>query len=134
MRELLCKAKEKKSNQWAEGYYYRLWSCSDGIMYDVHCIHHYDMNESYEIKIDTLCQLTHMTDVNGKKVWENDIVKTSNGFTLQVVWSDKYQEFLFKNLEGGYDFMNGMISELSTFSKDKKFEVVGNMFDRRKLT
>ena len=130
MRELLCKSKRKDNNEYIEGYYYKSWACKNGNKYDVHLIHNYELDDSYEIDIDTLCQLTHMTDVNGCKVWENDIVETPNGFTLQVVWSDKYQEFMFKNLKGGYDFMIGKISELKSFTKDKKFEVVGNVFDK----
>ena len=131
MREILCKAKMKDNNIWIEGYYYKSWGGANDTIYNIHFIHSYNMNESYEIDIDTLCQLTHMTDINGNKVWENDIVKTTNGFTLQVVWSDKYQEFMFKNLKGGYDFMIGKVYELSSVSRDKKFEVVGNVFCRK---
>ena len=130
MRELLCKGKRKDNNEWFEGYYYKSWVCKNGKKYDVHMIHNYELDDAYEIEIDTLCQLTHMTDVNECKVWENDIVETTNGFTLQVIWSDEYQEFLFKNLKGGYAFMKDLVSELSSFTRDKQFEVVGNVFDK----
>ncbi len=130
MRELLCKAKEKKTNEWIEGYYYRSWGCKNGIMYDVHLIHNYDMDESYEIDINTLCQLTHLKDINGCKVWENDVVKTPNGFMLQVVWSDEFQEFMFKNIKGGCSFIEKKMRVLSAYTRDNKFEVVGNAFYR----
>jgi hypothetical protein len=129
MREILCKAKRKDNGKWIEGYYFKSWACKNGNKYDVHLIHNYELDDGWKIDVNTLCQLTHMTDVNGNKIWENDIVITSNGFVLQVVWSDKYQEFLFKNLKGGYDFMKGMVSELSSFTRDKKIKIVGNVFD-----
>ena len=129
MRELLCKAKRKDNNEWFEGYYYKSWVCKNGKKYYVHMIHNYELDDAYEIEIDTLGQLTHMNDVNECKVWENDIVETTNGFTLQVIWSDNYQEFLFKNLKGGYAFMKDLVSELSSFTKDKDIKIVGNIFD-----
>lgn len=133
MREIICKAKrkdiDKVTDKWIEGYYV----CFNGERHRIYT-GHADINytlypEYYEIDINTICQLTHMTDINGDKVWENDIVETSNGFLLQVVWSDEYQEFLFKNLKGGYDFMIGKVSELSSFTRDKKFKIVANVFD-----
>lgn len=145
MRELLCKAKRKEKErypeelQWVEGYllkyentYYicpKPYLVEEGWSHEV-LDRQYIFGQFVLIDEETLCQLTHMTDINGKKVWENDIVKTSNGFILQVVWSDEYQEFLFKNIKGGYDFMKGMISELKSFTKDNKFRIIGNAFYR----
>ena len=130
MRELLCKAKREYGDEWIKGYYV----CFNNEHHRIYtgCIKK-DLDEYYhkwnQIKPDTLCQKTHMKDINGKEVWENDIVETSNGFLLQVVWSDKYQEFLFKNLKVPYDFMKNNPSELDAFAKDKKIKIVGNMFD-----
>ena len=130
MREILFKAKEKTTNKWIEGYYYKSWGCNDGRMYDIHYIHNYDMDESYEIDINTLCQLTNMTDINGDKVWENDVIESLlNRFTLQVVWSDEHHDFLFKNIEGGYDFMIGKVYEFNSLRNSKNIKIVGNIFD-----
>lgn len=130
MREILFKGKRKDNNEWIVGYYFKSWSCKDGKRYDVHLIHNYELDDAYEIYPDTLCQLTHMTDINGDRLWENDIVESlSNTFVLQVVWSDEYQEFLFKNIEGGCSFIECKARELSSYTRDKKIKIVGNVFD-----
>lgn len=132
MREILCKAKRKDNGKWIEGYYLKSWACRNGNKYDVHLIHNYELDDGWEIDIDTLCQLTHMTDINGKQIWENDVVKTSNDFVLQVVWSDESQEFMFKNLKDSGYFEN-KARVLSAYTRDKKVKVIGNVFDNKRL-
>ena len=129
MREIICKAKRKDNNQWIEGYYYKSWGCRNGIRYDEHFLHNYDLDDDYIINVDTLSWFIGKTDIDGNKIWENDIVETENGFHLQIVWSEKFNEFMYKNLNKGYDFMIGKVSELSAFTRNKNVKVIGNIFD-----
>lgn len=123
MREIICKAKRKDNGEWIEGYY-----CYD--TNDKPCIQALVTHEFKEYDPKTLCWLTHMKDINGDEIWENDIIEClSNNFVLQVVWSDECQQFLFEILEGGYDFMIGKAYELSAVARDKKIKIVGNIFD-----
>lgn len=66
MREILFKAKRKDDGEWVEGYYF----------YNANIKKHYIKTWIcyYEVDQETICQYIGLTDKNGKKIWENDIV------------------------------------------------------------
>lgn len=75
MREILFKAKRKDNGEWVEGYYVydnvknKAFICATRLLYEW-------LPKVMWIEVDpnTICQFTGMTDKNGKRIWENDVV------------------------------------------------------------
>ena len=134
MREILFRAKRKnwrelsKEEWWVEGSYHHQTD-----YYGESCDKHYiiDGTETdmegygghYEIDPETLCQYTGLNDGNGKRIWENDIVKHERSDTIGTVkW---YQE----------DYVGWCVDDVcideQQFTDEmwNECEVIGNAFD-----
>ena len=138
MREILFRAKRKnwqefpKEEWWVEGSYHHQTD-----YYGESCDKHYiidgtetDMEgygEHYEIDPETLCQYIGMVDRNGKRIWEDDIIKHEISDTLGTVkW---YQEDYV-----GWCVDDVMIDEQQfTDEMWNECEVIGNAFDDKHL-
>lgn len=70
-REIIFKAKRKDNGRWVVGGYFS--EPYTDKKYIVRWIG-LGFHEFVEVVPDTLCQYTGLTDKNGKKIWENDIL------------------------------------------------------------
>ena len=138
MREILFRAKRKDNGEWVEGYLF-----DDGFSKPKRYFVGGIVVEPYigtanddwnitgidfcEIDPETLCQFTGMMDKNGKRIWEDDIVKHEISDTLGTVkW---YQEDYV-----GWCVDDVMIDEQQfTDEMWNECEVIGNAFDDKHL-
>lgn len=129
MREILFKAKRVNNGEWVEGYYLRdqyhiggkdiIFYRKDSDRFTVY---------TDRIDIETLCQFTGLTDKNGNKIWENDVIQYG---TVAAV--TKFGEYGNGGLGFYVDF-----PEETNYRKDfsywaKKVVVIGNAFDDQEL-
>ena len=140
MRDVLFRAKEL-TGQWVVGYYFCMTH------HDGRHIHHFiiplgaDLSlgtpiEKIQIEVDpeTICQYTGLTDKNGKKIWENDILHKAyhSENDCIIVWNDG--RFRFKTIHGEYnqDPMT-LLSMCFTQKTVDRLGVIGNIFDNSEL-
>lgn len=130
MREILFKAKRIDNGKWVEGclvidhsrsnlFEYRMQPVESGVLY------------APPINPETLCQYTGLTDKNGNRIWENDI--------LIAHLDESYPEDVtYETIEWG---MSGRVTR-EAGSTDRQYldkfdlehyEVVGNIFDNKEL-
>ena len=156
MREILFKAKRIDNGEWVVGSYVYTFNEDKvcpvvGVMKENYWIVEKDGNIVLVDK-DTICQYTGLTDKNGNKIWENDVVKQSfyifleneikseeiSGCEIGVVVIIPTKGTCMKNpLQ--YVEVNGEIEK--NFEKTKMYkgvcqyrcEVIGNIFDNADL-
>lgn len=126
-REILFKAKRIDNGEWVEGQYVYI---TNPLTEDGKPIKHLICNGTniFNDLIDpvTLCQYTGLTDKDGKKIWENDIlVELPDGegyFTCE--WEEGTARFVMNGDGLTVDFDNYWSYQT---------EVAGNIFDNPEL-
>lgn len=134
MREILFKAKRKDDGKWVDGCYQKRY---DLLGNEEHLIFHadsYKVWEYAEIDSETLCQFTGLTDKNGQKIWENDIVN-HNGEYVPIKFGVYCSNFDYGSYNLGFyaDFSEGPFYRKEFGYWCRKVEVVGNIFDNKEL-
>ena len=120
MREILFKAKRKDNGKWVEG---------DAIHEPIGMSTRHEKNGmSVRVPVDpdTLCQYTGLTDKNGQKIWENDIVRNEEGDIGVVQWFEEHAAFMIWNKT------KNCVCYLAE-NDFSKIEIVGNEFDNPEL-
>lgn len=131
MREILFRGKNE-SGKWVEGYYVRAdWYLDNQV---IHCIFPVDTtlyprceHSGYESIIpETIGQCTGLTDKNGTKIFEGDIVERKR--------SDKTNRYQICYDEDMASFIGLRGIGFTRFVYDsERFEVIGNIYDNPEL-
>lgn len=144
----LFRAKRTDNGEWVKGLLAIMWG-------QFHIINPNDENTAYPIDPYTICQCTGLTDKNGRKIWENDIVKfndeiwdscyTSCGTEYDSWEAENYGLVGYCDYSARYDLTKYKYNESQTeadlhenhdieFSEFvKEHEVSGNIFDNAEL-
>ena len=128
MREILFRGKTTKDKEWVYGDLLH-----DGYDYDV-AIWEKEYKLVTEISPETVGQFTGLTDKNGKKIFEGDIIRAKlesgnhEGFAWPNMPVDFQQGSFCLNDRKGYVF-----AVLGAFAPSVTFEVIGNIHDNPEL-
>lgn len=138
MREILFRAKRVDNGEWVEGNLFieeNRAEITRGTCNGVGI-------EGVSVEKDTICQYTGLTDKNGNKIWENDVVK-KHFYTDYDAYanSEEYVGIVkFTDCAWVIDTKKNErvctrpIFESMAYSKDLDyFEVIGNIFDNEDL-
>lgn len=130
MREILFRAKRIDNGEWVEGLLTIMWG-------QYHIINPNDENTAYPIDADTICQYTGLTDKNGNKIWENDVVKFED---CEMSTESGYGDCFVNVGKIAYDTdtMSYFITDRITVDMEdmdikNDIEVIGNIFDNPEL-
>lgn len=130
-REILFRAKidpdaysyDKKS-EWVYGYYTK-YSC----IFSGRSVIEQE-NDDYAVLDETVCQYTGITDKNGTKIFENDILQVNyHGNEIgRVCIYYKFAMYLCDVIYGDVDF-----DTLGMLNANYQLEVIGNAYDNPEL-
>ena len=137
-REILFKAKRIDNGEWVEGYIFKLKGKERYFIFTGE----FDITGLFpnfirhEIIPETICQYTKLTDRNGKKIFEHDIIK------FDVYDYEKLNSSIVSDIKWCEDLCSlsvvvnkqGVRGTLGHFIDDnKEVEVIGNIFDNPEL-
>lgn len=123
-REILFKAKEKYDRVWIEGFL----SMLDGEYFICG-------RDDVGLFIDesTICQYTGLTDKNGNKIWENDVVKVESDVIGSPFGCGMFGKIEYSDC--AFWVVPKILIETTYLFADEcaEIEVIGNIFDNPEL-
>lgn len=133
MREILFRGKRTDDYEWIEGSLCTTIPSDE----DFYTISYFDFEGYYiEEKVipETVGQYTGLTDKNGKKIFEGDIVVCKQAINGNLI--DYYVEIGFVEMKYGAFGLHrkqGYYRPFKDWLKDYEYEVIGNIHDNPEL-
>ena len=123
MREILFRGKCKTDNEWWYGFPYVTrknavkinWYCSE-----------FGSMRTDEVEPETVGQYTGLTDKNGKKVFDGDIIRKTNKGRHPEIFIANIRTCFYTNEEVYY-------SPFDHFTESCEYEIIGNITDNPEL-
>ena len=136
MREILVRGKRVDKGEWTEGYLFKQWNRTFLLwgMTD-------DIQNMTEVIPETVGQYTGLTDKNGKKIFEGDIIRA---ITLdkgsEEIAAVCFGNFIDENNDDEYigfyiefDGIKTTATQLAMEECKNRIEIIGNIFDNQEL-
>ena len=159
MREILFKAKRIDNGEWVEGYVVKfgkessdekdrfgildktiltaLIKHTNGKVTMMKPDYAYHNIEIVEVNPSTICQYTGLTDKNGNKIWENDVLewKYENAPSdyYECVWIKDECAFAFRHCKYRNHYENPVDCYDDNYTDAFWMDVIGNIFDNPEL-
>lgn len=139
MREILFRGKSTGNGEWVEGYliqkggetFIACYPYCTGKIHETSWLE-FCFGGFIEVIPETVGQYTGLTDKNGKKIFEGDIIKIVPDYD----YSDDYsisKVYLYNGIfcadYHGDDFDSTALGFLEDYLPDGDFEVIGNIYD-----
>ena len=125
MREILFRGKRVDNGEWVYGYFVKmLWEYS--------IIPLEDENTVYPVVLETVGQYTGLTDKNGKKIFEGDIIGVNREFGGLIYPPHKIRVYWENDGTGFFPF-TVYRDDGREFVTPDCCKVVGNIFDNSEL-
>ncbi len=128
-REILFRAKKADGGEWVEGYVVQRYG--EWFIYDINNSDTCRQN-NYLIDEDTICQYTGLTDKNGKKIFDGDVVKDSAGVCGEVKFGLYSAGFSIPDTNQGFyiEFPEESLYRKELGYWENKVVVIGNIHDK----
>ena len=131
----LSRGKRIDNGEWAEGFYAVIGEKTVIIVkepekfYDVDGGKNSHGNKIVEVDPSTICQCTWLKDMNGKLIWENDIVNCMDAECCGYIsWNESEAGFYFDVL-----LEDGRFEEEHIYDYQDCMEAIGNIFENPEL-
>ena len=139
MREILFRGKRCDNGEWAQGYYIRadyhwhkygihkdwiaLGASANGGWFALH--------SKCAVKPETVGQYTGLTDKNGKKIFEGDMLKDDWGKIFEVIFTTSSCGFMVECIIAPSEFETGRYRIGDVWCNT--ISVIGNIYDNPEL-
>ena len=140
MREILFRGKRVDSGEWVEGCFLYGVGWKKGKVFVLPNVENLayckgcDPLDGYEVIPETVGQFTGLTDKNGTKIFEGDVItcrKYIGGNFVEYCMERGYVEFIYGAF--GLHRMQGFYRPFKDWLQDYEHEVIGNIHDNPEL-